>query len=175
MAEKILDLGCGRKKHKGSVGLDKYNIPGVDIVHNMEKTPLPFNDNEFDCVIANHVLEHIENFFPLMEELWRITKPGGRIKIWVPHAMGVGAYSHPDHKRFFIHSSFIYFSPKSDKNYYSKARFEILKSEIHLINHNNKRWSWLNFLNPIINMWKGVTERILRPDELFFELKPVKK
>jgi predicted SAM-dependent methyltransferase len=71
---KILDLGCGKNKFKSSntsdivIGMDKYSLEGVDVVHDLEKTPYPFNDNEFDEIRAHHVLEHIQNFFGLMEE-----------------------------------------------------------------------------------------------------------
>lgn len=38
---------------------------------------LPFEDNSFDMVLCNHVLEHIPNDKKAMEELYRILKPGG--------------------------------------------------------------------------------------------------
>jgi predicted SAM-dependent methyltransferase len=38
---------------------------------------LPFNDNEFDVILCNHVLEHILDDKTAMEELYRILKPGG--------------------------------------------------------------------------------------------------
>lgn len=38
---------------------------------------LPFNDNEFDVILCNHVLEHIPDDTKAMQELFRIMKPGG--------------------------------------------------------------------------------------------------
>ena len=38
---------------------------------------LPFNDNSFDVVFCNHVLEHIANDTKAMQELYRVLKPGG--------------------------------------------------------------------------------------------------
>lgn len=38
---------------------------------------LPFEDNEFDVILCNHVLEHIPNDTKAMQELYRIMKPGG--------------------------------------------------------------------------------------------------
>jgi SAM-dependent methyltransferase len=38
---------------------------------------LPFNDNEFDVILCNHVLEHIPDDTKAMEELYRILKPNG--------------------------------------------------------------------------------------------------
>jgi len=38
---------------------------------------LPFEENSFDVVFCNHVLEHIENDKKAMSELYRVLKPGG--------------------------------------------------------------------------------------------------
>ncbi|WP_111706863.1 class I SAM-dependent methyltransferase [Lutibacter citreus] len=38
---------------------------------------LPFEDNSFDVVFCNHVLEHIEDDKKAMSELYRVLKPGG--------------------------------------------------------------------------------------------------
>jgi ubiquinone/menaquinone biosynthesis C-methylase UbiE len=38
---------------------------------------LPFNDNSFDIVFCNHVLEHIANDTKAMQELYRVLKPSG--------------------------------------------------------------------------------------------------
>jgi SAM-dependent methyltransferase len=38
---------------------------------------LPFNNNEYDIVLCNHVLEHIPDDTKAMQELYRVLKPGG--------------------------------------------------------------------------------------------------
>lgn len=38
---------------------------------------LPFEDNEFDVILCNHVLEHIKDDQTAMKELFRVMKPGG--------------------------------------------------------------------------------------------------
>jgi SAM-dependent methyltransferase len=38
---------------------------------------LPFDDNSFDVVFCNHVLEHIPDDTKAMQELYRVLKPGG--------------------------------------------------------------------------------------------------
>ncbi len=40
-------------------------------------TDLPFQDNEFDVILCNHVLEHIPDDTKAMQELFRIMKPAG--------------------------------------------------------------------------------------------------
>jgi SAM-dependent methyltransferase len=38
---------------------------------------LPFNDNSYDIILCNHVLEHIPDDTKAMQELYRVLKPGG--------------------------------------------------------------------------------------------------
>ncbi len=38
---------------------------------------LPFNNNQFDVILCNHVLEHIPDDTKAMQELYRVMKPGG--------------------------------------------------------------------------------------------------
>ena len=45
---------------------------------------LPFEDNTYDFILCNHVLEHIPNDFKAMEELYRVLKPGGTAILQVP-------------------------------------------------------------------------------------------
>lgn len=45
---------------------------------------LPFEDNSFDTIICNHVLEHIEDDTKAMMELYRILKPKGMAILQIP-------------------------------------------------------------------------------------------
>jgi SAM-dependent methyltransferase len=45
---------------------------------------LPFEDNSFDTILCNHVLEHIPNDTKAMQELYRILKPGGMAILQIP-------------------------------------------------------------------------------------------
>ena len=45
---------------------------------------LPFEDNTYDFILCNHVLEHIQNDLKAMEELYRVLKPGGTAILQVP-------------------------------------------------------------------------------------------
>lgn len=38
---------------------------------------LPFDDNQYDIILCNHVLEHIPDDTKAMQELFRVLKPGG--------------------------------------------------------------------------------------------------
>ena len=45
---------------------------------------LPFQNNTFDVVLCNHVLEHIEDDTKAMQELYRVMKPGGMGVFQIP-------------------------------------------------------------------------------------------
>ncbi|CAI8275034.1 MAG: Ubiquinone/menaquinone biosynthesis C-methyltransferase UbiE [Flavobacteriales bacterium] len=45
---------------------------------------LPFDDNSFDWILCNHVLEHIPSDTKAMQELYRVLKPGGKALLQVP-------------------------------------------------------------------------------------------
>jgi len=50
---------------------------------------LPFNDNTFDVVFCNHVLEHIEDDKKAMNELYRVLKPGGMGVFQIPQDLSL--------------------------------------------------------------------------------------
>ena len=127
---KKLNLGCGRYVRKGYVNLDSVKLPGVDVVYNLDKYPWPFEDNSFSFVYCRHLLEHLESIVKPMEEIWRITSPGGKISLEVPNFPSVGAVADPTHKQFYTYLTFNYFRPEDSLNYYSKARFKIIERKI---------------------------------------------
>jgi SAM-dependent methyltransferase len=70
---------CFYKLFKAQKNLDyttgDYNSPIADIHFDLHNAP--FNDNTFDVIFCNHVLEHVNDANQCMRELYRIMKPGG--------------------------------------------------------------------------------------------------
>jgi len=48
---------------------------------------LPFEDDHYDLIFCNHVLEHIENDKKAMQELYRVLKPGGMGIFQIPQEL----------------------------------------------------------------------------------------
>ncbi|ARJ67563.1 hypothetical protein WV31_18815 [Magnetospirillum sp. ME-1] len=108
-----LNLGCGRDVREGWTNLDVMPLPGVDVVADLGRcatTPLPFEDDTFDELLLSHLLEHIAEPLPLMQELWRIAKPGAKMQIRVPHGAHDDAWTDPTHVKPYFARSFGYFS-----------------------------------------------------------------
>lgn len=53
-------------------------------VLHVQEDSFPFDDAKFDCVVSIDVHEHLEDPHPLTRELWRVTKPGGKVIVTVP-------------------------------------------------------------------------------------------
>ncbi len=106
--KRVLNLGCGRSVYKAEnvVNLDAFPNDGVDVVCDLSKGKLPFEDNTFDLIIANHVMEHIPNWFETMKEMARVLKVDGVIEIWIPPISSDAAFGYRDHINWLGISSF---------------------------------------------------------------------
>ena len=125
-----LNLGCGARPMKDTIGIDSTNTKAADIVHDLNKGLKMFKNGEVDNVYAYNFLEHIDNYIFLVEEVWRVLKKGGKFHVVVPFFTHADAFTDPTHKRFFTISSFMYFEEDADHNFYSKARFKIIKKKL---------------------------------------------
>ena len=98
-----INLGSGDKKIKDFLNLDKYSTFSPDYVHDLEKFPYPFIDNEVSNIMLSHVLEHIgqnpNTFNDIMKELYRICCNNALIEIVVPHPRHDNFLSDPTHVR----------------------------------------------------------------------------
>ncbi|MCK5014936.1 MAG: class I SAM-dependent methyltransferase, partial [Candidatus Omnitrophica bacterium] len=57
----------------------------VDIIHNAEKAPYPFNDQSFDGIVCSELLEHLFNPHTVIEECHRILKSNGTMILTIPN------------------------------------------------------------------------------------------
>ena len=121
----VLDVGCGLAKQEGAIGVDTHPLPGVDVVHNLEEYPWPFEDDRFDEVLMHDIIEHLPDTIKTMEECFRILKPGGLLKIRVVPYNHYYAYSDPTHVKFFTDLTWKFFTGEW-RSYYTPIRFEMV-------------------------------------------------
>ncbi len=129
-----LDVGGGRSALPGWLNLDCAPLPTVDIVHDLERcgeVPIPLEDDSVDELLVSHVIEHIRNALPMMQELHRVAKPEAKLVIRVPHGASDDAWEDPTHVRSFFQQSFGYFSQpyywRADYGYRGDWRLEGLQ------------------------------------------------
>ena len=166
---KKLNLGSGNNILEGYVNADMFKASGIDIVFDITKTPYPFKNNEFDEIYCRHILNHISenDRMKILDELYRISKSNGVIKILVPFAWSNGSIGHIQHQSFFVKGTFNYYKVNmgSFDIVETKTRFKVLKEE--LISYGRfKRFLPFKILLSkfLINIY----------DDIYYELKVIK-
>lgn len=111
-----LELGCGVHPTPGAIHHDRIkHADWVDVAHDLNILPWPWQDGEFDKVIAIDVLEHLKpwkvDIQGWLDELWRILKPGGQAVLHLPAWNQPLSYRDPTHYRVFHPESFYYWQP----------------------------------------------------------------
>ena len=99
-----LHLGCGEDYKEGWVNVDRYSKS--DIKHDLNNYPYPFEDNSVDYILAEHIVEHLDDTLDFFTEAYRILKKGGRLRVQVPHCNADGAtYGCFEHKHAYHESA----------------------------------------------------------------------
>jgi len=108
-----LDIGCGENKQAGFLGIDKREVKGVDIVHDLEAFPWPIPKESCISAVASHFVEHLKPWLMLefMDEVWSILVPEGDFAIAVPYAWSRGYWQDPTHINGCNEVTWQYFDP----------------------------------------------------------------
>lgn len=157
---KKIDLGCGKSKKEGFIGIDNLDFPNIDIKYDLNKFPYPFKDDEIDEVWMDQVLEHLDEPLRVIEEIYRICKNNAKITIGVPYFRSFYSVIDPTHKNFFGINWFNYFNPDHlffKKYSYLKVRFAIDKIEFDR-EFFNKRGFFYKIIKKIANKYPGLYE-----------------
>ena len=152
-----LNLGSGKDIRDGWVNLDSARLPGVNVVHDIEKLPLPLVNDEFDEILCQDILEHIE-YIPVLKDLHRILKSGGKLEIRVPHFTSKNNFIDPTHKkRFSIYTfeMFIKNSPYAkakEHDYYFDFHFSRISSVKITFDHSSRWFFYNRQVEPLVNL-----------------------
>jgi hypothetical protein len=79
-----IDLGCGDGKQRGFVGIDRFALPGVDIVCDLERG-IPLAADSVDYLLASHSLEHLRDLPAAAAEIYRVCKDRAHVTIIAPY------------------------------------------------------------------------------------------
>lgn len=122
MATLKLDIGSGKNKREGFIGIDNSAGASIDVQGDLERG-LPFKDNTFSEVWMSHVFEHLSDPVRSMEEIWRVCANGASVEIRGPHfSVPHLVWGDPTHKRPLSLGTFQYFDGTC---HYAKANFRI--------------------------------------------------
>ncbi len=90
---------------------EKYEYPTGKTLAKIDITSIPFQDDHFDVILCNHVLEHIPDDRLAMRELYRVMKPSGWCILQVPI----------DYSRVSTYEDFSITSPLARKKAFGKT------------------------------------------------------
>lgn len=150
-----LNLASGNMYMDGYVNLDigDKDIYGnkikVEVIHNLNNYPYPFEDNTFDEIQARAIIEHLPDKIKVWDELRRISKNGCKIHVEVPHFSGYTGYDDPTHYHVY--------SQHTASMIADMWGFKLIKSKI-LFSMFNK---YLKIFDPIVNIYPRFYERFL--------------
>jgi SAM-dependent methyltransferase len=189
-AKKILDVGCGNSKFKNSIGIDIMAFSDVDVVHDLNQTPWPFDENYFDRIIFKHSISHLNDIIKIMNEVHRIIRKDGIVDIIAPHFSCDNYFTDPTHKFSTGYRSMNYFCNNVEnwnwkytdkyysliKSYISFGAFNIDFNKNELNNRMNiHKYLGIEFLiNKIPRIYEKFLSFIIPSSEVFFRLKCVK-
>ena len=124
-----LDLGCGSRprnpyRRDELFGVDLSGDDSGNVRHaNLALQPIPFGDGEFDSVSAYDFFEHVPRvlstadgqatrfpFVELMNEVWRVLRPGGLLYASTPVYPHPAAFQDPTHVNFITTGTHEYFT-----------------------------------------------------------------
>ena len=109
----VLDFGCGSNKQTGTIGADITRGSAADVIANLDRFFYPFRDNTFDRVAMSQIIEHLTDVPRVMEEIWRICKPGASVEGATPHYSSAASYSDPTHRHHFSARTFDFLATPS--------------------------------------------------------------
>jgi len=159
---KKINLGCGEDYKEGWINVDFRENIKIDVKHNLEKIPYPFQKDSIDIILMKQVLEHLEHPLQTIKELIRICKNGARILIYVPHANSYAHISGIEHRGLFTEHTF---SEHHLKEYELDKNLKLIRQEFSFTNKWKKLVPFKKYLKIYLN---GIY------DDLYFEFE-VKK
>ncbi|HEX7341669.1 MAG TPA: methyltransferase domain-containing protein [Rhodanobacteraceae bacterium] len=128
--DRHLDLGCGKFPRNP---YHRTELCGVDIrplqaegfeyrLANLAVEPIPYFDDSFGSVSAYDFIEHVPRLLPapdgrstifpfvrLMDEIWRVLQPGGRLYALTPAYPHTQAFVDPTHVNIITECTHAYF------------------------------------------------------------------
>ncbi|MCR4334880.1 MAG: methyltransferase domain-containing protein [Patescibacteria group bacterium] len=175
---KLLEVGCSAGMFLYNVKNQVKEIVGIDFdkksaeytskkcgckvyTTDIKETPLP--KKYFNVIVAFQTLEHVKNPHDFINNLKEYLAPGGMIVMEVPNLYDalVYLYDLPKHKRFYYHSSHLwYFTEKSLKLIIDKSGFKgkvYHTQDYNVLNH----FHWVDTDTPDSDCNKGLNKPIL--------------
>lgn len=164
-AKKILEIGCGfgvllsKIPNKNKLGIETNAIAvsectkrGLDVrLYTGVEEKIPFDDNEFDIIIMNEVIEHLKKPHSVVRECWRVLDKSGLLVLTTPNKTPL----HPTEDHTHV-------SEMNTKELVDLVSSESFNTILHEV-------SGISFLHPILNTF------LYKPGQTLKKALPAKK
>lgn len=131
-------------------GYETADLTQKGVTFRVDITRLPMSDSAYDVVIANHVLEHIDDDRRAMRELVRVLKPGGIALLTVP------------------------INPTRAETYEDTTIADPVKRRAHFTEADHRRFYGLDFADRLREAgFRVETWRLSRAEEIKYGLLPM--
>jgi len=153
-----LNLGCGTDIKKDYVNIDVVKLPGVNKIVDLNKLPLPFNDNSADEIYLNHVIDHLDKPTLFLKDCHRVLKEKGRIIIIIPHFTSATAFWGDIRKHVYSWQTFKRYQKNDKRAYYFEFHFNKISVDFQF--QTKPFWLfWYGYiLRKIANKWPYLYE-----------------
>jgi SAM-dependent methyltransferase len=128
----ILDIGCGRRKATGAIGLDASPLSDADVIGALDRIPWPLRAASVDEIRAIHIVEHLSDLVAVMREMHRVCRPGGRVVIETPYFSSHKSWADPTHIHHLTLGSLDYFLHEQQRFgfAYTQPLFRLLEKRL---------------------------------------------
>lgn len=168
-SKKVLDIGCATGlflSHMKGLGWDTYGVEickdaaeygnsvrGVNI-HNGLLETAGYEDNSFDIIHLSHVIEHVNEPFEFLNNIYKLLKSGGVLYCTTPNVDGFQAKLFKEKWRSAIADHLVLFSKATLSMLLKKAGFKNLKC---------KTWGGLCAGSGFPNFVKKILDKLCKP------------
>lgn len=128
-----LNLGCGHRILENAINHDLHkHSDAVDVAHDLNELPWPWDDEQFIHINARAVFEHLDiDLLTVFDECWRILKPQGTLYVKLPFWKAARAWDDPTHRRPYTFRTFNYFDPQTREGkqyaFYTDRKWRIIR------------------------------------------------
>jgi 2-polyprenyl-3-methyl-5-hydroxy-6-metoxy-1,4-benzoquinol methylase len=167
---RLLEVGCGNVVRLQRLQELGWTVEGQEVdpvaarlvrqalavtVHEGLLEGLGLPAESYDAIVMNHVIEHVRDPAALVQECFRLLKPGGHLVSVTPNSESLG------HKRFKQHwrgleppRHLVIFSPRNAKAPYAGAPWRAIK-----ITTSVARAAWIHRASAQLRRWGRFDER----------------
>lgn len=179
-----LDVGCGMSKMPGAIGVDQFDLPGVDVVCDLNAR-WPFDNASFSYVIFRHSIVHLQSLEAALREARRVCRTGGRIEIISPHFSSDNAFTDPTMNFSTGYRTMDYYCANGSMNYgyYGQLGLRIVEQRIYLYRCDPKTraqklaaaiaWPADLVVNAMPRVYEKLLCFVLRANEVRFVLEAI--